>query len=251
MNDDFKKDNRKALPKFLLVIFGALVFGAVVGIGSVMLYWPIKQFLGNITVFLGMLSHIIQLIWVALCAVIGFGLYFMGKRDYARCDPDSDDATARADKLISWAMVVSAGGIIVSCFWFTATLTSPFLENDMMITAVVGLVLGLVVFTLQQKVCVDQVRRMNPEKKGSVLDSGFGNTWLASCDEAEQLIIYKSAYKSYKVTTYACLAAWFIIVLFYVNTEQGALLPSFLVLGIWLVQTVAYMLESMRLEHKK
>jgi len=251
MNDNIKKDNRKALPKFLLIILGSAVGGALIGTASVILYGPASDFLGKVTVFLSMLSHIIQLFWVAICAIVGFALYFMGKREYAKCDPDSDDATAKADKLLSWAMLISICGIIISCFWFTATMTSPWLEKEMLITAVIGLLAGVVVFTVHQKVCVDQMRRMNPEKRGSVLDSGFSQTWLDSCDEAEQQIIYKSAYKAYKWCTYACMAAWFIIVLFYVNTEQGGLLPTFLVLGIWLVQTIVYMLESMRLEHKK
>lgn len=251
MNDKAKRDNRKALPKFLLVILCSAVGGGILGAGSVLFAEPGLQLFERLHLFVGMTAHLLQFGWVAVTGGGGLVLWALGKRAFAQADPDGDEPPEKANMLVNWSILVSAGGIIVSCFWFTASIMSPYLERETMLMALIGLVAALTVFTVVQKLCVDLLRRVNPEKRGSVLDTRFKKDWLGSCDEAEKLNIYKSAYKAYSAVTYTCLFAWLVLVVVYVGTEQSMLLPSFLVLLIWLVQTVVYCVESMRLEQGK
>lgn len=103
---------------------------------------------------------------------------------------------------------------------------------------------GIIAF---QKLGVDIIKKMNPEKKGSIFDTRFADKWEASCDEAQKMIIYKSAYKAYKNVSICCVLFWVIATLGDMFFQTG-LLPIILVSVIWLVQALSYMLESMKLE---
>ena len=111
--------------------------------------------------------------------------------------------------------------------------------------ALIGLVAALTVFTVVQKLCVDLLRRVNPEKRGSVLDTRFRKDWLGSCDEAEKLMIGKCAYKAYAAANTACavLAIIFAVCALIFNT---GFLPSFAMCVIWFVLQFIYYRETIR-----
>ena len=99
----------------------------------------------------------------------------------------------------------------------------------------------------QQQLMVDLEKEMNPSKKGSVYDAKFRDKWEESCDELEKVIIYKSAYKAYKTTALTCIVLWVVTATLSIAFKTGPL-PSIAVTVIWLVQTVSYCREAMKLE---
>lgn len=101
---------------------------------------------------------------------------------------------------------------------------------------------------LQRKV-IDLQKEMNPEKKGDVLSMHFQKDWIASCDELEKMIIYKSAYKSYIVVQRTSSILFGIVVLLGIWYPIG-ILPLLVVAAIWIVSTVSYTRESMKLTYK-
>ena len=99
----------------------------------------------------------------------------------------------------------------------------------------------------QQQLMVDLEKEMNPSKKGSVYDAKFRDKWEESCDELKKVIIYKSAYKAYKTTALTCIVLWVVTATLSIAFKTGPL-PSIAVTVIWLVQTVSYCREAMKLE---
>lgn len=117
----------------------------------------------------------------------------------------------------------------------------------------VGIVVFLgssLVFVALQKKCIDLTKQLNPEKKGNIFDKNFSKEWLASCDEAQQLIIYKSSFAAYKNAGGACQILWLVTVIAMMTLDTG-LLPIFCVSVIMLVMQVSYYLESKKLERGK
>jgi hypothetical protein len=111
-------------------------------------------------------------------------------------------------------------------------------------------ILGIVTVTLCQQKIVDLIRRMNPEKQGSVYQVDFHKKWYASCDEAEQKKIGQSAYKSFSIMNLAFPIAWLaaLLVGFIIS---GDVFPVILVSVLWLVGSISYQREAIRLEQPK
>ena len=112
-------------------------------------------------------------------------------------------------------------------------------------------ILSVAAMTVAQQKVVDQVRRMNPEKQGSVYDVHFNKKWLASCDEAEQKQIGQAAYKAYHTVDVACPFLWMTMVLLNYAFDFGLLMPAFTVCLLWLLLNVTYSLEAIRLSRRK
>ena len=111
---------------------------------------------------------------------------------------------------------------------------------------IAGLCYSLLVNVLGQNRLVNLVKEINPEKKGSVYDTKFKKVWLNSCDEAEQQMIYKAAYKSFTVSQTMYPFLWLVCV-FGIFWWDFNLIPLLMVSIIWMVQIVIYSVESMRL----
>ncbi len=74
----------------------------------------------------------------------------------------------------------------------------------------------------------------------------FAKKWEESCDEAEKINIYKSAYKSYRSVQMTCMVLLLVCILGDFVWHFG-LMPVAMVSIIWIVQTTSYSLESIGL----
>ena len=90
------------------------------------------------------------------------------------------------------------------------------------------------------------LEEINPEKKGSVYDLKFQKTWIASCDEAEQLQIYRAAFRAYTAMNYAALGMFLVCFIGMLSWNFG-LLPLTMVLFVWLTGVIVYGVESLRM----
>ena len=108
-----------------------------------------------------------------------------------------------------------------------------------MLYTIVPFIVGVLTLTVLQQKIVDCVRLMNPEKRGSVYDMNFNKKWEESCDEAEKFMIYKAAYKAYRVVSILCVFLWMIFVILGMVTGIG-FLPTITVIIIWVVLVCVY-----------
>ena len=250
-NNTVKQDNRKALPKYLLIMLAAAVFGGVTGFAA---GWLGHDHLSEViasAVTYGLTAAapwaLIATSLVSLALILW--LYRGAKALFTGWDGEDEDIMDRAEEKLNWALLLTTAQLVLDMFFFAAAEsgTSP-------LGGIVGVLFFIVsAFALvfaQQKV-VDLTRRMNPEKKGSVYDMNFRKKWIESCDEAERKQIGQAAYKAYTVVTTACPILWVALLMLSYAFHFEVLMPTFIVCLIWLLQQVSYCLECIRLGRRK
>ena len=93
---------------------------------------------------------------------------------------------------------------------------------------------------------VKMVQAAHPEKRGDMNSKNFQKDWMASCDEAEQLQIYRAAFRAYTAMNYAALGMFLVCFIGMLSWHFG-LLPITMVLFVWLTGVIAYGVESLRM----
>lgn len=258
-----KRENRAALKKFIpMLIVCAVIGGLVGGVSSFIGY---SDFSGSITeaalLIVNMVSPWAIIILGVLSFIVCWAIHRKARIMYEReltaaeadgesGEPDEQIIEEVEDKL-SQGMFVLSVIMIVQMLFFGIMMAD--LENiavhsfAITIVATGVFVVGNLAQLKQQQLMVDLEKEMNPSKRGSVYDAKFRDKWEESCDELEKIIIYKSAYKAYKTTALTCVILWIVTATLSIAFKTGPL-PSIAVTVVWLVQTVSYCREAMKLE---
>lgn len=140
-------------------------------------------------------------------------------------------------------MIVTNVALIAGFFFFAAGMKSTGIDSGWeeeipwvkIAATFLGLIAVMVVTVTAQNRIVNFTKEINPEKKGSVYDLKFQKTWIASCDEAEQLQIYRAALGMFLVCFIGMLSWHF------------GMLPLTMVLFVWLTGVIVYGVESLRM----
>ncbi|MDY3282493.1 DUF3169 family protein [Dysosmobacter sp.] len=249
MSDSVKQDNRKALPRYLLVIFCSAILGGVLGFLS---GWYghsglSAAFAEGVTAALRLVSP-----WgIPVCTLVllgtGFRLYRSAKRDFAGWDGEDDALMDALDRRLNWTLLLITVTLLLDFFFLSAATAGIFHSGDLapiwIVLAFIPSIFLVVVF--QQRV-IDLVRQMNPEKQGSVYDLHFRKKWLDSCDEAERREIGEAAYQAFIVTNSVCPFLWLAMILLNFVFRLG-LMPSAMVLLVWGCLQVSYTLACIRI----
>jgi len=247
-----KSDNRRALPKFLIIIFISGIVGGVLGFLTGLFGFSgaseTAAYLAN-----GFLREA-SFYGIPACAVVllgtGWLLYFQARSRFNAWDGEDETVAEDVDWTLSWCLLWSAVNQVLDFFLFGAGCVYYKEDRSMRMLWIVGffLITMAVNIVLQQKV-VDLEKRMNPEKQGSVYDMKFQKKWMDSCDEAEQRQIGQACYIAYRVTGNVCIWLWMALMLLAFVYDTG-ILPMFMVTLIWGVMQVSYVLATMKLEHR-
>lgn len=250
MHDDVKKENRKALPKFLLILLGAAAFGGVLGFLS---GWMGRSSAADFAAealddFLGTVIP-----WLIPAASLGLlaaavWQYRRAKRLFEEWDGEEEARIDQAERRLNWVLLLAAVVMVLNFFMLSAFPYSR-LPYGALAGAAVFLLMIAAVLVMQQKT-VDLTRRMNPEKRGSVYDMNFQKKWLESCDEAERQQIGQASYRACRAAGTACVALWVVLLVLDFTFEIGVL-PSFVALLLWGVLQVSYILECIRLSKRE
>ena len=264
-----KRENKAALKKFIpMIIVCAVIGGITGGISSFIGY---SDFSGSIAeaalLIVNMVSPWAVIILGVLSFIVCWVIYRKARAMYEGAltsakvtgepgeskepgEPDEQIIEAVEEKL-SQGMFILSVIMIVQMLFFGIMMAD--LENiadysfALAMAATGVFVAGNLAQLKQQQLMVDLEKEMNPSKKGSVYNVKFRDKWEESCDELEKVIIYKSAYKAYKTTALTCIVLWVVTATLSIAFKTGPL-PSIAVTVIWLVQTVSYCREAMKLE---
>ncbi len=247
MSDNVKRDNRRALPKYLLtlLLFGLLggVLGFLAGVaGAASVAETVRRALDRVLAACAPWG-----IAVSAAALLGTGwyLYAAAKRRFAAWDGEDEDTMDDVERQLSWALLLTGLMIVLDFFFFAASIVyGRFLPDVVLFFAAV-----VVLVVLQQKI-VDLERRLNPEKRGSIYDMKFQKTWMDSCDEAEKAQIGQACYRAYMVGTRVCTFLWVALLILNFVFDFG-LLPIAAVLVVWGVMQTVYALECIRLSKRR
>lgn len=184
------------------------------------------------------------------CAV-AHGLYRSALKAAARADED-DDAFETANRRLSLSMAFSA--VVMPWMMLTICLALPavnVIANNVFVVAVVPLLLVEIAWSYGlQAVVVRAMQRLAPEKRGNVFDTRFQKDWYASCDEAERQRIGECGYHTYLTMTKIypfTLAAALLAVMY----GGASVLWAVVLGGLWLTQTICYLVRAYQLEHGK
>ena len=243
VKDNVAAENRRALPKFL----GILLLSALVGAGVGLLVMAVG--------FSGLAEAVQQglgQLWTALAPWgipgssllflgIGFGLYRSAHKQFLSWDGEAEEIGDQVERRLNGVLLCTFLANVLDFFFLSVGL---FYNGGLLVVAEMLVSLALV-FMLQQRV-VDQVRRMNPEKQGSIYEAKFQKKWMESCDEAERAQIGQAATRAYRTVHFTCIWLWVVLLVLSLVFDIG-LLPSALVLFIWAILQISYILECFRM----
>ena len=175
MSDNVKRDNRRALPKYLLTILLCGLLGGVLGFftgvaGAAGVAETVRQALDR-----ALEAAVPWGIVISAVILLGTGwyLYAAAKRRCDAWDGEDEDTMDAVEQQLGWALLLTGLMIVLDFFFFAASIVyGRFLPDLVLFLASV-----VVLIVLQQKV-VDLERRLNPEKRGSVYDMKFQKTWI-------------------------------------------------------------------------
>ena len=242
-----KSENRKAMPKFIFIMIGSLLLGALIGVLIVFMDQDWATSFAD-TTRQSLISAAPYLIWItALVSAIGVYLcHNKAKIRFSSLRDDDDEALAQIDSLLNIGLLINSLALILSYF----LIGIPFcFMADMgaivFLICMAGFVVSLGVMMIGQQKMIDLTKKVYPEKRGSVYDIKFQKKWYETCDEAERATIGQASYTSYKATNTTCLVLWMALIIGNMLFKTG-LLPIAIVTIIWLISTLSYCIHAMK-----
>ena len=258
-----KRENKAALKKFIpMLIVCAVIGGITGGVSSFIGYSDFSESIAEAALLIvNMMSPWAVIILGVSSFIACWAIYRKARAMYQEAlaaaeadgesgEPDEQIFEEVEDKLSQGMFILSVIMIVQMLFFgiMMAELENLAVHSFAITMVATGVfVAGNLAQLKQQQLMVDLEKEMNPSKKGSVYDAKFRDKWEESCDELEKIIIYKSAYKAYKTTALTCVILWIVTATLSIAFKTGPL-PSIAVTVIWLVQTVSYCREAMKLE---
>lgn len=252
-NNEVKKANRKALPKFMLLMVISMLIGGSTGFCAAK--YGLNTLAGGMKsagAFFGTyIAPWLMLATAVIVPVVCVPIYRSAKELLLSWDGENEEISDAIDKKLSIIIWITSAALILSYFLIAASYSGGFetFENK---NSIVSFIVGVVGFfaimietvIIQQK-CVDATKKMNPEKTASVYDTKFQKKWMDSCDEAEKIIIGKCAFKAYAATNAICSVLSIVLAICALVFGVG-FLPSLAVCLIWIVNQSVYCKEALR-----
>lgn len=255
-NDSAKQENKKALPKFILIVVCSLILGGVLGV--VMVKLSLEDFQGTLDAAgLFFTNYVAPWLVIALPVVelaACLPLYFRAKKRLAAWDGEDETVSGEIEVKISVAVWITSMGTVLA-FFLLAAMFAGFVHNagtprmmpkPLFFGGLAAFLVDLFAPMVLQQKLVDLTKRLNPEKKGSVYDAKFQKKWYDSCDEAERAIIGQCAFKAYQAMCRVCLGLWAVFALGGMFFDWG-FLPALAVCVVWGAGQSAYAWWTLKL----
>lgn len=252
-NNEINKANRKAMPKFILIMVISLVVGGGIGFFSVRYGLnALADGMKSAGTFFGIyIAPWLILAIAILVPVVSIPLYRKAKKLLSSWNDEDEEISDAVDEKLSIIIWLTSTTLIISYFLIAASYSGGFTtfenKNNTLsfivgIAAFFGILIEAVI--IQQK-CVDAAKITNPEKNASVYDTKFQKKWMDSCDEAEKILIGKCAYKAYAATNTVCAVIAIALAICALIFGIG-FLPSLVVCLIWIVNQSVYCKEALK-----
>lgn len=249
MNKDMKSENRRALPKFLLMMLAALVCGGVIGFCVSWIEW--EGWLEGAAAALRAWVESVSPWGIPVTSILLLGtclaLFLRARSCAAVWDGEDEEKADIVDRLLNWTLLLSSLQLLLDFFFLSAGIL---IWNDEKVLWICGMfVISVALVVLCQQKTVDLTKRMSPEKRGSVYDMKFQKKWYDSCDEAERAQIGRAALHAYRMVSRVCIGLWLVLVVLSLVLEVG-LLPIVVLMVIWGVLQMSYLAECVRMSRQ-
>lgn len=252
-NNEIKKANRKALPKFMLIMVISLLIGGLWGFCSA------KYGLNSLSdgmksagaFFSAYIAPWLMLAAAVILPVVCIPIYRSTKKLISSWDGENEEISDTIDQKLSIVIWVTSAALILSYFLIAASYAEGFAtfekENSIIpfFVGIAGFFAIMIEAVILQQKCVDSAKKTNPEKTASVYDTKFHKKWMDSCDEAEKIMIGKCAFKAYAATNAVCTVLSIVLAICALILGIG-FLPSLTVCLIWIVNQSVYCKEALK-----
>lgn len=243
-NNEIRQANRKALPRFILILLLCCLGGGFLGFCAAR--FGLARLADTLRAAGAWFSACLAPWLLAACAVASLAvclpICLRAKAMADRWDGEDDSAYAAIDRELSRGQRISTPLLIAGFFLLAASYSGAF-SADRSPLGFCAAILSFLVLMISQVVLsqktVDTAKRLAPEKRGSVYDLGFQSKWLDSCDEAERALIGQCAYKAFRAVNIACVILWMVFTLTALFLDTGLLAPL-AVCVIWAVAAGTY-----------
>lgn len=247
------KADKKALRILILLTLAGAVLGFVAGVVSALLqdaYASVAQTCMSVMTIAAPYGNFV---FTTIVLMIGIRWLRKSRKLYESWDGEDEDVINEVEYMLSKAIALTSVNVIVGFFFFglgAYAITSESISKAdtivMLVIAVLGLVYETVSMTVLQKNLINFTKEINPEKRGSVYDMNFKKKWIESCDESEKLQTYKASYHAMQTGSYTCIVLWVVCMIGMTSWNFG-IMPMIMVLLVWLVMTVRYNVEAIKL----
>ena len=246
-NENIKKDNKKAIPKFLLILLVSAIIGGFCGYYSVALGESnMRDAISNyLYEFLRIITPYISIISFVVFVLPAYIIYRKALKLAGVWDGESEEIPESIDKSLTRTMLLISIAMIVGFFGISCMLIVNCGLRGSLLAFFSFIVVELLISVIQQKT-VDLTRRMNPEKQGSVYDTKFEKKWYESCDEAEKRQIGEAAYYSFRITSKSCIILWCVALFAHIVFDTG-IFPVILVLVLAGISQISFITKAMKL----
>lgn len=255
-NEAIKRENKKAIPKFILTVILSLVFGGVLGVALVFL--NLEGFDAALAAA-GLLftNRMAPWLMIALPVVelaVCLPIYFSAKKQFSAWDGEDESVSGEVEAKLSVCIWIT-GLCTVLAFFLLSAIFAGFVHNagtpqmmpaPMFFGGLAAFLANLFVPVVLQQKLVDLTKQLNPEKQGSVYDTKFQKKWYGSCDEAERAIIGQCAFQAYRAMCMTCMALWVVFALGGMFFSWG-FLPAMAVCIVWAVGQSVYSYSCIKL----
>lgn len=193
--EENQREDRRAFRKFIVLLLVSMVVGGITGAFSTMAAKEQADIGAGITAGLQKIAPYANLVIAAALAVWMTGMLRGGRAEYRRWDGEEEQLIEKIERKLGIGVIVTNVALIAGFFFFAAGMKSTGIDSGWeeevpwvkIAATFLGLIAVMVVTVIAQNRIVNFTKEINPEKKGSVYDLKFQKTWIASCDEAEQL----------------------------------------------------------------
>ena len=255
-HDAIRQENKKAIPRFILIVALSLVIGGVLGFALVSL--NLENFEDTLAAAgLFFTNHVAAWLIIALPIVefaVCLPIYFRAKKQLSAWDGEDETVSNEVDAKLSMCIWIT-GLCTVAAFFLLSALFAGFVGNagtpqmmpaPVFFSGLIGFLVNLFAPMVLQQKLVDLTKQLYPEKQGSVYDTKFQKKWYDSCDEAERAVIGQCAFKAYRAMTTACMALWVVFALGGMFFSWG-FLPAAAVCIVWGVGQSVYSWTCLKL----
>ena len=258
-NGNTKKE-KSGLSGFLIILGSCLLFGGVCGYFMASRSFQLSLDLNTLSL-LGNLSVWVMGIVNIICGVVCLLRIRKVSSMIKSWDGENDDLPPQAESLLAMPMSLSQYTYIFNmmmlgiCGWLL--LSGPVSEGPkdlvkssallFLISAAIFLISMVWILFVQNKT-VTMIKKLNPEKQGSIFRMDFRKTWMNSMDELELQTASKAGLAAFKTVNAACFALWALASIGMLSFNTG-ILPVILPCIVLFAGNISYMDTAKKLEH--
>ncbi len=252
MNTKNENEKRKITIRFFLYILAGAAMGACLSMAGFFVFAKLSltRLLTDFYAVLLVCSPWIFLFFCLTAMILSYVFLALAKKQLANRDDwneeDDDAFYRRTDRLLSFSVGISNLGMITLFMIFalvTIAVLGKYTNVILFFVCALAFLLSMIFLAFLQRKSIEQVRILNPEKKGDALDLHFKKKWLASSDEQERLATYAASYKAFSSLGIVFFVLYALLVLMIPFFNIG-FLPFLCVGCMWLVPNAVYFWEA-------